>query len=62
MKGLVQPQSFFGALVGVVMKFCQVVLIMTLGMTGEMVLGAQMLPAGSGDPSGKVPVAIYALP
>ena len=62
MKGLVQPQSFFGALVGVVMKFCQVVLIMTLGMTGEMVLGAQMLPAGSGDPAGNVLVASDALP
>jgi hypothetical protein len=38
------------------MKFCQVVLIMTLGMTADMVLGAQTLPAGT------VLVASEALP
>jgi hypothetical protein len=36
------------------MKFCRVVLIMTLGLTAEMVLGAQMLPAGNTLPAGNM--------
>ncbi|HET6218407.1 MAG TPA: hypothetical protein VFE27_15385 [Acidobacteriaceae bacterium] len=38
------------------MKFCQVVLLMTLGMTGDMVMGAQTLPTDT------VLVASEALP
>ena len=30
------------------MKFCHVVLVMSLGMTADRVLGAQTLPAGAG--------------
>jgi hypothetical protein len=44
------------------MKFCQVVLIVTLGMTAEMVLGAQMLPTGTVPPDGAVLVASEAMP
>jgi hypothetical protein len=44
------------------MKFCQVVLIMTLGMTTEVMLQGQMQPSGSTTPDGTVLVASDALP
>ena len=44
------------------MKFCQAVLIMTLGMTAEVMLQAQMLSPDSTQPDGTVLVASEALP
>ena len=44
------------------MKFCQVALIMTLGMTAEMALEAQMSPAGNMPPASTVMVASEAMP
>jgi len=44
------------------MKFCQAVLIVTLGVTTEVMLQAQMLPSGSTPPDGTVLVASDALP
>ena len=44
------------------MKFCQVFLIMTLGMTAEMALDAQALPAENAQPAGTVLVASEAMP
>jgi hypothetical protein len=44
------------------MKFCQAVLIMTLGMTTEVMLQAQMLSPDSTQPDGTVLVASEALP
>jgi hypothetical protein len=44
------------------MKFCQVVLILTLGMTGEMALGAEMPPDGDAMTDGTVLVASDVMP
>ena len=61
-EGLAQLQSCFSALTGVVMKFCQVVLMMTLGMTAEMVLERQTVACRHTLPAGTVLVASEALP
>src|SRR5271165_348932 len=53
--------TLFGP-IGGFMKFCQVVLIMTLGMSTEVMLRSQMLPAGSTPPDGTVLIASDALP
>lgn len=44
------------------MKFCRVALILTLGMTAETALEAQMLPAADAQPAGTVMIASEALP
>jgi hypothetical protein len=60
-KGAAQRFYSFGP-IGGFMKFCQAVLIMTLGMTTEVMLQAQMLPTSSTPPDDTVLVASEALP